>query len=87
MAVSRGASELAKLLSLVGDKDGVAFKIFYDRTAPMLFGVVFRIVANRCETEDILQEVYMTVWQRAAEFDLARASPITWVAVIARNRS
>ena len=59
----------------------------YDRTSAKLFGICLRILNDREEAEDILQDVYLTVWRRADRFEPARASPITWLATIARNRS
>lgn len=82
-----GAAELAALLARAADGDQVAFREFYDRTAAKLFGIVLRIVIERAEAEDVLQEVYVTIWRKAAEFDAARASPVTWTATIARNRA
>ena len=86
-AASSGAAELSALLAKAADGDEAAFRIFYDRTAPKLFGIILRILVERGEAEDVLQEVYVTVWRKAAEFDAARASPVTWAATIARNRA
>ncbi len=82
-----GAGELARLLERAAEGDAAAFQTFYDRTAAKLFGIIVRIVIERQEAEDVLQEVYVTVWRKAATFDPARASPITWAATIARNRA
>jgi RNA polymerase sigma-70 factor (ECF subfamily) len=84
---SEGAAELAVLLARAADGDQAAFQDFYNRTSAKLFGIILRILAERGEAEDVLQEVYVTVWRKAAEFDAARASPVTWVATIARNRA
>ena len=75
------------LLAQTGDGDQAAFRVLYDRTSAKLFGIIVRILIERGEAEDVLQEVYVTVWRKAAEFDAARASPITWLATIARNRA
>src|SRR5262249_3265712 len=56
-------------------------------TSAKLFGACLRILNDRSEAEDVLQEVYLTVWNKAAAFDEARASPITWLVAIARNRA
>jgi RNA polymerase sigma-70 factor, ECF subfamily len=84
---SIGAAELTALLVRAADGDAAAFRLFYDRTSAKLFAVVLRILPERGEAEDVLQEVYLTVWRKAAEFDATRASPVTWVATIARNRA
>ncbi|OYU16077.1 MAG: RNA polymerase subunit sigma [Alphaproteobacteria bacterium PA4] len=75
------------MLARAADGDQAAFQDFYNRTSAKLFGIILRILAERGEAEDVLQEVYVTVWRKAAEFDAARASPVTWVATIARNRA
>ncbi|TMK16944.1 MAG: sigma-70 family RNA polymerase sigma factor [Alphaproteobacteria bacterium] len=49
--------------------------------------VCLRILKDRSEAEDVLQDVYVTVWRKAATFDPGRASPITWMVAIARNRA
>ncbi len=82
-----GAAELSALLARAADGDRAAFKTFYDRMSAKLFGVILRIVTERGEAEDVLQEVFVTIWRKAAEFDPSRASPVTWTATIARNRA
>lgn len=81
------AGELVTLLARVGDGDAAALKSVYVTTSAKLFGVILRILSERGEAEDVLQEVYLTVWRKAAEFDATRASPVTWLATIARNRA
>ena len=74
-------------LASVASGDRAAFRLLYDATSAKLFGVILRILHERGEAEDVLQEVYTIVWRKAAEFDASRASPITWMATIARNRA
>jgi RNA polymerase sigma-70 factor (ECF subfamily) len=78
---------LVAAMARIGDGDRAALKSLYDATSAKLFGVILRIVIDRSEAEDVLQEVFITVWRKAAEYDPARASPITWLATIARNRA
>ncbi|MDY8108582.1 sigma-70 family RNA polymerase sigma factor [Fulvimarina sp. 2208YS6-2-32] len=82
-----GRQELVALLRQVATGDKAALKHVYDRTQAKLFGVALRILNDRREAEDVLQDVYLSVWMKAADFDPERASPITWLATIARNRS
>ena len=82
-----GAAGLVTLLDQAAAGDAPAFRALYDATSAKLFGVILRIVNERGEAEDVLQDVYTTIWRKAAEFDAARASPITWMVTIARNRS
>lgn len=72
-------------LALVGSGDRAALARVYDRTSAKLFGIVLRVLHDREAAEDVLQEVYLKIWKRAASFDRDRASPITWMATIARN--
>jgi RNA polymerase sigma-70 factor, ECF subfamily len=67
--------------------DRQALQTVYRLTSAKLFAVCLRILGERGEAEDALQEVYMAVWRRAASFDAALASPMTWLIAIARNRA
>ncbi|CAN5313085.1 sigma-70 family RNA polymerase sigma factor [soil metagenome] len=71
----------------VAGGDRSALQDVYDATSSKLFGVVLRILNDRSEAEDVLQEVYISVWTKAGTFDESRASPITWLATMARNRA
>lgn len=72
-------------LGEVARGDRQALKRVYEATSAKLFGVCLRIVRDRQVAEDVLQEVYVKVWHRAGRFDATRASPITWLCVLARN--
>jgi RNA polymerase sigma factor (sigma-70 family) len=80
-------SQLAAALVRAAGGDRAALRQIYQDTSAKLFGVCLRILNDRSEAEDVLQEVYVTVWRKAATFDPGRASPITWMVAIARNRS
>ena len=79
--------ELAAALVRIAGGDRGALRLVYQETSAKLFGVCLRILKDRSESEDVLQDVYVTVWRKAASFDPSRASPITWMVAIARNRS
>ena len=67
--------------------DSAALEEIYDATRVKLFGICFRILGDRKEAEDALQDVYVNLWQRADRYDPERASPISWLATFARNRA
>jgi RNA polymerase sigma factor (sigma-70 family) len=87
MGAEVSRSQLTAALARVAGGDRAALQIVYEDTSAKLFGVCLRILNDRSEAEDVLQEVYLTVWRKASGFDPARASPITWLVAIARNRS
>lgn len=95
-ATSRSAptadiARLNDLLQRVAHKDRDAFALLYAATSAKLFGTVLRILSNkglqnhRGLAEDIVQEAYVNIWQKAAQFDARKASPITWLVTIARH--
>jgi len=69
----------------LGDRN--ALREVFDRTSAKLMGICLRVLQDREEAEDVLQEVYISIWSRAGTFDPGKASPITWLATIARNRA
>jgi RNA polymerase sigma factor (sigma-70 family) len=79
--------ELAQLLARTALGDRQAFGQLYQRSSGHLFAVVLRIQRDRALAEELLQEIYVTVWKAAAGFDAARSQPLTWLTAIARNRA
>jgi len=78
---------LVEALVATGGEDRSAFRTLYRLTSAKLFGVCLRICGDRQAAEDVLSEVYLTIWKRAGAFEPGRASPISWLATIARNRA
>lgn len=79
--------ELTELLARVARRDEAAFKRLYDATSMKLLGIVLRILKRRDVAEDVLQDVYIKIWERAADYQSGRGAAITWLAAIARNRA
>jgi RNA polymerase sigma-70 factor (ECF subfamily) len=77
----------SELMSHVAAGDRAALNRLYEATSAKLFAVCLRILRNREESEDVLQEVYLTVWRRADRFEAARGGVLAWMATIARNRA
>lgn len=90
-ATARTGSEegrrLAGTLAAVADGDRAAMADLYRRTSGKLFGICLRLLGSEAEAEEALQETYVTVWRKAAMFDSAKASAITWLAILARNKA
>ena len=87
MDLDTNRSLIAAALARVPDGDRAALQTVYRLTSAKLFGVALRILGERSEAEDVLQEVFGTVWRKAGDFDGTRASPMTWLIAIARNRA
>jgi len=74
------------LLNAIAARDEAALAQLYDRYDRILFGLLMRILNNREEAEDVLQEVFLQVWRKAADFDANRGRPFTWLVTLARSR-
>ena len=70
-----------------GQEDRAALQDVYRLTSAKLFGICLRICGERSAAEDVLHEVYLTIWKRAGAYEPGRASPISWLATIARNKA
>ena len=89
MAGEAGSSEeeLPRLLEAVARGDRQAFRAVYERTSAKLFGIILRIVRDRALAEEVLQDVFMRIWQNASGYSPDVARPMTWLISIARYRA
>ncbi|RZK78942.1 MAG: sigma-70 family RNA polymerase sigma factor [Methylobacterium sp.] len=87
MYPARGDAILADLIARIARRDEAALRTLYDRTAPKLLGVVLRIQSDRGMAEDVLQDVFLRIWQKAASYSPAAGRPLAWLCTIARNRA
>tara|TARA_R110002020_G_scaffold3766_34_gene16693 strand:+ start:2623 stop:3171 length:549 start_codon:yes stop_codon:yes gene_type:complete len=81
------SQDIADLIARCALRDRAAFRLLYDRTSAKLFGVTLRILKDRSEAEEALQEVFVKVWQRADRYVAGSTSPISWLVAVARNHS
>lgn len=75
------------LLSRVAMGDRKAFVALYAATSAKLFGICMRILKNRTDAEEALQEVYVRIWQKARLYTPGTYSPVSWLSAIARNHA
>ena len=68
-------------------RDERAVADLYDRHCRLLFGLIMRILRDRREAEEVLQEVFVLVWTRAETYNVALGPPAAWLVRIARNRA
>ena len=78
---------LTPLLSAVASGDKEALGSLYEQTSAKLYGICLRLLRSEAEAEEILQDVYVTVWRKASLFDDRKASPVTWLSILARNKA
>ena len=80
------AREEGELISRMAGGDRAAFAEFYDRHAPLAFGLLRRMLRDADEAAEVLQDVFWELWRTAGEYDSRRGSPAAWVTVRARSR-
>jgi RNA polymerase sigma-70 factor (ECF subfamily) len=81
------SQDITKLIARVSLKDRAAFDLLYRATNAKLFGVCLRVLSDRAEAEEALQEVFVKVWTKADRFVVSELSPISWFVAIARNHA
>ena len=81
------ARSLSDLLGAVAAEDRSAFAPLYEAISAKLFGVTLRILRNRQQAEEVLQEVYIRIWRRAVDYRPEKGTPMTWMITIARHRA
>jgi len=74
-----------RLLQRIASRDTAALAELYDRHSRLLFGLILRIVRDRGEAEDLLQEAFVRVWTRAETYDAQVGGPLPWIVRVARN--
>ena len=76
-----------ELLRRVADGDQVAFAALYDRLSPVLYSMALRMMNDAGEADDVLQDGFIYIWQRASTFDPKRSSVLAWAVMIVRNKA
>lgn len=78
---------LGELLRLAGRGDQAAFSQLYDHLAPMVYGVVLKVVRDPSQSEEVAQEVFVELWRLAARYDGTRGTVSGWAATMAHRRA
>lgn len=84
---TRSAERLVDLLRAVQNKDRSAFEGFYDATVQRVFGLALRITRRQELAEEVVSDVYLQVWQKAASYSSERGNVIAWLCVLCRSRA
>lgn len=78
---------LGELLGRVAMRNQAAFRQLYDATVRCLLAIVVRLLRDQAWAEEVLQEVYVSIWHSAPNYTVAKAQPMTWLMTIARNKA
>jgi RNA polymerase sigma-70 factor (ECF subfamily) len=84
---SAGFTDDAALVGRIVAGSDEAIAAAYDRHAPAVYAAAFRLVGDRTIAEDVVQETFLALWNRAETFDAARGSLATWLTTVARHRA
>ena len=84
-AVPGHGRDLAELIQRSARGDEAAFAELYDATSRRLHGLVLRVVRDPAMSEEVTQEVYLTVWRQSARFDARRGTALSWLLTIAHR--
>jgi RNA polymerase sigma-70 factor (ECF subfamily) len=76
-----------ELMDRLGNRDLGAFEALYDRYGDLVYSVSLRVVGDPYVAEDVTQDVFLRVWRRPDQFDVARGKLVTWLLSVTRNRS
>jgi RNA polymerase sigma-70 factor, ECF subfamily len=82
-----GSDRAADLLVRIAAGDDGAFGTLYDMLAPRVFGLILRVLVDRAQSEEVLQEVFLEVWQSAGGFAPNKGQGRSWVLTIAHRRA
>jgi len=77
----------AEIIRRIRAGDRTAFLQFYDRSAPLLLSLTARILNDRREAEDVLQDVFTQIWHKSSGYDAALGSLTAWAVALARNKA
>lgn len=79
--------EEAKLIRRIGEGDRKAFEEFYDQFGGVVYSTAFKVLNDLRDAEDVAQEVFVMIWEKAKMYDPTRGKPLTWVVTMTRNKS
>jgi RNA polymerase sigma-70 factor (ECF subfamily) len=76
-----------ELLQRVGQGDRGSFEALYDRISGVLFASAYRVLNNQAAAEDVLQDVFIQIWEKAPLYNAALGKPLTWALTLTRNKA
>lgn len=77
--------DIETMIARISMGDRAAFSALYDATSAKLFGVCLRVLKDRTDAEEVLQDVFVRIWHKAGTYRANGYSPMTWLITVARN--
>ena len=84
---ANAADEEKALMRRISIGDEVAFEALYDRYSRLLYSILLSVVKHPAEAQDMLQELFLHIWNQAKNFDAGRGNVYSWLVTMTRNRS
>lgn len=84
---SASVPEDSELFARLRDGDAAAFAEFYDRHAPLLYGIALKILGQQQDAEDVLQDAAVLIWERAPQYRPELGQPLSWAVALTRNKA
>lgn len=84
---SENIAEIVELIRKIGVGDNRSFEEFYERFSGLIYATALRVLASESDAEDVTQEVFFMLWEKAPMYDPSRGKPITWVMTMTRNKA
>lgn len=80
-------SDETELIRRIGDGDQASFDQFYTRYCGVLFSTALRVLGDPSDAEDVMQDVFVMIWNKAGMYDPSRGKPLTWAVTMTRNKA
>ncbi len=87
VANPEAAARDRRLMQLIVERESVALAELYDRHSTLLLALARRVLSNAADAEEILQEVFLQVWNQAHRYEHSRSSVATWLVMLTRSRA
>jgi len=87
MEDSDNNAEMVELIRKIGMGDHAGFEEFYHRSAGLIYSTALRVLGTASDAEDVAQEVFFMLWEKAPMYDPSRGKPLTWIITMTRNKA
>src|ERR1043166_2352796 len=81
------AGEDEELLAKIAQGNQLALATLYRRRGCLIYSLLVRMLVNEMEAQEVMQDTFIRIWQRAAQYGPGRSSPLAWMLMIARGRA